>query len=649
MSIASEITRIKANISNAYTACGSKGATLPQTRNSANLAATINAISAGVEAEALSWVQTSEAVRNYLANVTYDPSDYTTSQIANYAPSTAATANHTPAGKTISVSVGRLDRSGYVQTVATGNVTVYNDIPNAKTPFTVDNNGAVSKTGTLNPTHFLRQIKCTAAVNVRDLGGWACDGGHVKYGKLIRGGEPAASDIDVLVNQCGVRYELNLRGRSEANREYSVLGSDIGYSVFDNYVWYSIADKALWCDMLRILFDCIAENKPVYFHCAAGADRTGTFACIVEAILGMSQSDIDKDYELTCFAMGTGTDAAARRRNETDWIGLITEINAKSGNTFRDKVVSFVLELGFTIDEINAFRAAMINGTPEVLTANLNTYTVTNILTNVSNNNSAQSVTQYQGYEAVITPANGKIINAVTVTMGGVDITRQVFNGAKDNLLREITYNLSNCSAISARKNVIDGQMFYAEVEADTGYTLDGATVTITMGGVNVNNYYSEGRISIPNVTGNISITVTAVETAAENLFDLSAATDHARIKSDGTVVAYGTGNLVTGFIEASVGDTVFYSSDVSKDNDAVFGTMAFYQSDGSFITSISRGNTGTNAWHWATDGKSGYITIPSSFNSKDLTTAAKVKICIPYSNTDNIIVNRLSTPPTLT
>jgi hypothetical protein len=29
-----------------------------------------------------------------------------------------------------------------------------------------------------------------------------------------------------------------------------------------------------------------------------------------------------------------------------------------------------VLSLGFSIDEINAFRAKMIDGTPEVLTAN---------------------------------------------------------------------------------------------------------------------------------------------------------------------------------------------------------------------------------------------------------------------------------------
>ena len=47
MSISSEITRIQGNISDAYTAASAKGATLPATQNSANLASTISTISGG--------------------------------------------------------------------------------------------------------------------------------------------------------------------------------------------------------------------------------------------------------------------------------------------------------------------------------------------------------------------------------------------------------------------------------------------------------------------------------------------------------------------------------------------------------------------------------------------------------------------------
>ena len=47
MSISSEITRINQNIASAYTACNNKGATMPQTQNSANLAASITSITTG--------------------------------------------------------------------------------------------------------------------------------------------------------------------------------------------------------------------------------------------------------------------------------------------------------------------------------------------------------------------------------------------------------------------------------------------------------------------------------------------------------------------------------------------------------------------------------------------------------------------------
>ena len=54
-------------------------------------------------------------------------------------------------------------------------------------------------------------------------------------------------------------------------------------------------------------------------------------------------------------------------------------------------------------------------------------YSVTNNLTNVSTNNSAQSVKQGTSYSAVLTPADGYTLDTVTVTMGGNPVT--VTNG----------------------------------------------------------------------------------------------------------------------------------------------------------------------------------------------------------------------------
>lgn len=337
-----------------------------------------NAVRGIAGVEKVEWHQCPEAVRNYLANVTYDPSDYSTSQIANYAPAAAVQSNTKPIGK------------------AVDGKTFYNETPNVLTPFTTAN-----KAGTLKPLDMLRWLNTPRAINVRDLGGWACDGGTVRYGLLIRGGEIVPADREALVGECGVRHDLNLRGAEEANRTTSPLGSDVWFYCPTNFVWYSLADKATWKDIILYVIEAVTHNEPVYFHCSAGADRTGTVACLLEAILGMNQSDIDKDYELTCFATGTGTDAEARRRNETDWKNLIAQIDQHAGDTFRDRAVNFATSCGVPVSKINAFRAAMSTGTPETLTGG--THTITNTLTHVSNSNTDTQVEDQGSYTATLT------------------------------------------------------------------------------------------------------------------------------------------------------------------------------------------------------------------------------------------------------
>ena len=301
-----------------------------------------NAVRGVAGAEKIEWHQCPEAVRNYLANVTYDPSDYSASQIANYAPATEVVSNYKPIGQ------------------MAGGVMHYNEVPNVLTPF-----ASGGKAGTLKPLDALRWIRTSAgatAWNVRDLGGWPCDGGTVKYGLLIRGGKLAATDRDVLVGELGIQHDLDLRGREgvgsddEPDMTESPLGSDVWYTRTQQYAWYTLTPVTTWQTYLRTIFDAATHNEPVYFHCSAGADRTGTLACVIEGLLGMSQSDIDKDYELTCFYSGTDTDNHARRRNESEWQGLIAQIGAKSGTTFRDKCVTFAAELGFTAAEINGMK-----------------------------------------------------------------------------------------------------------------------------------------------------------------------------------------------------------------------------------------------------------------------------------------------------
>ena len=283
-------------------------------------------------AEAIEWHQCPEAVQNYLANVTYDSSNYTSSLIETYATEDVQS---NPIG------------------VQAGGVMHYNEEPNVETPW-----AAGEKAGTLKPLDTVRWIKSPTR-NVRDLGGWPCDGGAVRYGKLFRGGEVAASDtefVTTLHDEVGIRAELELQGTGVAE-DYSVIGSDVDFCCPTDggvyWAYYSIASKTSMQQAFRFIFDSVGRGRPLYFHCSAGADRTGTIACLIEALLGMSQGDIDRDYELTSFNGSTylrkrcGREYASGQW-EYGYKNLITAITALSGATFRDKVVNYIASLGFT-------------------------------------------------------------------------------------------------------------------------------------------------------------------------------------------------------------------------------------------------------------------------------------------------------------
>ena len=49
--------------------------------------------------------------------------------------------------------------------------------------------------------------------------------------------------------------------------------------------------------------ECVNGNDAyaIYFHCRIGADRTGTLAYLIEGILGASEEERYKDFELTVF------------------------------------------------------------------------------------------------------------------------------------------------------------------------------------------------------------------------------------------------------------------------------------------------------------------------------------------------------------
>ena len=544
-------------------------------------------------AETIQWHQCPEAVRNYLTNVTYDSNDYSTSQIASYAPANAVVSNYKPIGRDA------------------GGETHFNEVPNIETPF-----AGGGKAGTLKPLDFLRWIRTrnnsAEAWNVRDLGGWACDGGTVKYGLLIRGGKLSAADRAVLVGEMGIQHDLDLRGREgggsgdEPEMTESPLGSDVWYTRTQQYAWYALTPVATWQAYFRCVIDAVTHREPVYFHCTAGADRTGTLACVLEGLLGLSQSDIDKDYELTTFYSGSGSDANARRRNEPDWKGLINAINAVSGETFRDKCVHFAVgTCGMTMADINAFRAAMIDGTPETL----HWYqTITKNLTGCTISNGTVQVDYGERYTATLTPDSGKALTSVMVEMGGVDISSSAVSGRDINIAKvtsdvtitavasvpsvtyTITLNLTNVASSNTATSIAENASYTTTLSPTGGYKKLG-TITVTMGGVDISaSAVSGSTITIAKVTGDIVITCAAVITNIIDTIGISAntrlSTSSGDTRTQSGYATIGANKDAASLIHLTAGDTLRIKGvSLPASNDS-FSAIVFYNASGTFLTS---------------------------------------------------------------
>ena len=211
----------------------------------------------------------------------------------------------------------------------------------------------------------LRQIKAEGGANIRDLGGWATASGNpIRYGLIYRGAEwngkyNLTADGIAAIRSVGMKAELDLRTSNEALYiTESPLGSDVTYKRINNVEYYEGGlqnQKPIYKQNMDFVFDCVSSDKPVFFHCHIGADRTGTLAFLIEGLLGVGLSDLYKEYELTTFSY------LDTHRYKENIDGLLEYIGTMEGETLTDKFYTYChKELGLTAKEIADFRQKML-------------------------------------------------------------------------------------------------------------------------------------------------------------------------------------------------------------------------------------------------------------------------------------------------
>ena len=320
-------------------------------------------------------------VREYMAEVTYTKGEETKIKPYNVAPPVRRDVpepatifwnqNASATAQQVVWSLNADFTDAFTAEVSADNTfyEIYNLLPNQtyyyKVIATVEGEPTEIINSSFTTNGQLRQIYAEGTGNVRDLGGWqTVSGKPIKYGLIYRGAEwngeyNLTSEGIAALRAIGLKAELDLRIDYEAAYiTKSPLGDDVIYKRITNEDYYESGmqnRKDLYKQNLDFVFDCVKNDKPVYFHCHIGADRTGTLGVILEGLLGVSESDLYKEYELTTFSY------YETHRYKENIDGILEYINTLDGETLMDKFYTYVnKELGISAKDIADFRQKML-------------------------------------------------------------------------------------------------------------------------------------------------------------------------------------------------------------------------------------------------------------------------------------------------
>lgn len=173
----------------------------------------------------------------------------------------------------------------------------------------------------------VRTIYVDGVSNARDLGGYETTTGKVNYGLVYRGGKLNGTTSGEAITEEGksemldslkIKTEIDLRSTGDdGGQTENAIGGGVNYIKIPLGQYANILDYETWSSLdkseksgnfdannknaIKQIFELLADknNYPIYFHCNAGADRTGTLALLINGLLGVDEQSLIKDYELT--------------------------------------------------------------------------------------------------------------------------------------------------------------------------------------------------------------------------------------------------------------------------------------------------------------------------------------------------------------
>ena len=231
-----------------------------------------------------------------------------------------------------------------------------------------------------------RTVSIPNVSNTRDLGGRYVQGGkyQVKQGMVYRGAEvdPSSSKAwgaineegkHVMVDILGIKTDLDLRDnrtitQSPIDPSLNYINVSAPYYVSESTGINSAAYKAALTTEIRTFAN--PDNYPIYLHCSLGRDRAGTLAYLISALVGVELIDLQRDYEMSMFAI-TGWADASQGPGKLDQMlpalnSLTNYLMTYGSGTLSENTEKFVKEyLGITQAEVDSIRSILLEEVTE--------------------------------------------------------------------------------------------------------------------------------------------------------------------------------------------------------------------------------------------------------------------------------------------
>ena len=215
-----------------------------------------------------------------------------------------------------------------------------------------------------------RNLTISGMTNCRDIGGrTTVDGGKIRQGLIYRtsgknqNGSLTDATTEVMINQLGVKYEINLAGDS-TSYNLNLAGTELISSCrMDTSSTGGYSHISRNAEAVKNFFNFVSDEShyPLYYHCKIGTDRTGVCTILLQGLLGVSYEDAYQDYLFSNFGK-IGEQRLIGNGDSHDIRKYMDDFVKYSGENFQNKVYNILLGIGVSKETLDKIIDNLVEG-----------------------------------------------------------------------------------------------------------------------------------------------------------------------------------------------------------------------------------------------------------------------------------------------